>query len=171
MSELNSPSDFLPSTGEKKAIPSGINVLTILTFIGCAIGLLGAGYNFMNAKSGLDKMEAAINSPDYENMPALAKKFMSPEALEVARKSYENRVPINLISLIGIGLCFFGALQMRQLKMQGYYLYLVGEIIPLIGMAIFIGIGSLTGFSGIIIIGFTLLFVLLYTAQRKYLVN
>jgi len=125
----------------------------------------------MNAKSGLDKMEAAINSPDYENMPALAKKFMSPEALEVARKSYENRVPINLISLIGIGLCFFGALQMRQLKMQGYYLYLVGEIIPLIGMAIFIGIGSLTGFSGIIAIGFTLLFVLLYTAQRKHLVN
>ena len=43
MSELNSPSDFLPSTGEKPNIPSGINVLTILTFIGCGLGLLGAG--------------------------------------------------------------------------------------------------------------------------------
>ncbi len=171
MSELNPPSDFLPNSGEKKTVPSGLNVLTILTFIGCAIGLLGAGWNFMNAKSGLDKMEAAINSPDYENMPALAKKFMTPEALEVARKSYENRVPINLISIIGIALCFFGALQMRQLKMQGYYLYLAGEIIPLIGTVIFIGMGALTGFGGLIAVGITLLFILLYTAQRKYLVN
>ena len=116
-------------------------------------------------------MEAAINSPDYENMPALAKKFMSPEALEVARKSYENRVPINLISIIGIALCFFGALQMRQRKMQGYYLYLTGEIIPLIGTVIFIGMGALTGIGGIIAVGITLLFILLYTAQRKHLVN
>jgi hypothetical protein len=171
MSELNPPSDFLPTGNEKRVIPSGLNVLTILTFIGCALGLLGAGWNFINAKKGLDQMEAAINSPNYENMPALAKKFMSPEALEVARKSYENRVPINLITIIGVALCFFGALQMRQLKKQGYTLYLVGEIIPLIGTVIFIGMGALTGFAGIIAICITLLFILLYTGQRKYLVN
>ena len=171
MSDLNPPSDFLPSAGEKRTIPSGINVLTILTFIGCGLGLLSSAWNFFNAKKGLDQMEAAINSPNYENMPALAKKFMSPEALEMARKGYENRVPINLITLVGIVLCFVGALQMRQLKKQGYLLYVVGEIIPLVGMLIFLGIGSLTGFAGIIAICITLLFILLYTGQRKYLVN
>ena len=171
MPELNSPSDILMPTADKPKIPSGLNVLTILTFIGCALGLLGSIYNFFNAKKGLDQMEAAINSPGYENMPAMAKKFMSPEALEIARKSYENRVPMNAIALIGIALCFYGALQMRQLKKQGYSLYMIGEIIPLIGTVIFIGIGGLTGFAGIIAVAFTLLFILLYTAQRKYLVN
>ncbi|HMC86706.1 MAG TPA: hypothetical protein VKI61_14360 [Chitinophagaceae bacterium] len=171
MADLNQASDFLTATGEKPKIPSGINVLTILTFIGCAIGLLGSVYNFANAKSGLDKMEAAINSPDYENMPAMAKKFMNPEALEIARKSYENRIPITVIGFIGIGLCLYGAIQMRQLKKQGYYMYLAGEILPFIPSVIFLGIGSLTGLTGIIAICITLLFVILYSAQSKYLTN
>ena len=171
MADLNQANDFSTAIGEKPKLPSGINVLTILTFIGCAIGLLGSLYNFANAKTGLDKMEAAINSPDYENMPALAKKFMNPEALEVARKGYENRVPINAINIIAIALCAYGAVQMRQLKKQGYMLYIIGEILPFVPSVIFIGIGSLTGVGGIIAIVITLLFVLLYTAQRKYLVN
>ena len=170
MAELNQPTDILLPV-EKPKIPSGINVLTILTFIGCAIGLLGSIYNFTSSKANLDKMETTINSPEYENMPALAKKFMNPEALEVARKTYENRVPMTIIGLVCIGLCLYGALQMRQLKKQGYVLYLVGEILPVLTYGIFIGMAALTGFSGILMIGFTLLFVLLYTAQRKYLVN
>jgi hypothetical protein len=91
--------------------------------------------------------------------------------LAMAQKNYENRVPITLIGVLGIGLCFFGALQMRKLKMQGYYLYLVGEILPLIGSVIFLGMASLSGVPGIITIVFLLLFILLYTLQRKYLVN
>ena len=171
MADLNQPSDILMPPTEKAKIPSGINVLTILTFIGCAVGLLGSIYNFTSSKTSLDKMEAAINSPDYENMPALAKKFMNPEALEVARKTYENRVPMTVIGIVCIGLCFYGALQMRQLKKQGYLLYLIGEILPVICYGIFIGMAALTGFGGIIMIVFTALFVILYTAQRKYLVN
>ncbi|MEP6749392.1 MAG: hypothetical protein ABJB86_16775 [Bacteroidota bacterium] len=171
MSDFNQPNDFLPSAGEKPKLPTGINVLTILTFIGCGLAIIGSLYNFANAKAGLDKMEAAINSPGYDQMPAIAKKFMNPEALEVARKTYENRVPINIINLIAIGLCLYGAVQMRQLKKQGYMMYIIGEILPFVPSVIFIGIGALTGFGGIIAIAFTLLFVLLYTGQRKYLVN
>ena len=157
--------------GDKPTIPSGLNILTILTFIGSGLGLLSSLYNFANAKSGLDKMEEAINSPNYESMPALAKKFLSPEALEVARKSYENRIPITLIGLIGIALCVYGAMQMRKRKMQGYYLYVIGELVPFLATIIFVGMGALTGFIGIIIVCITLLFVLLYTAQRKHLTN
>ncbi|MEP6726883.1 MAG: hypothetical protein ABJC98_13780, partial [Bacteroidota bacterium] len=131
MADLNEAGSFSPVI-ETKSLPSGLNVLTILTFVGSAIGLLGTLYNFTNAKKGLDQMEAAINSPEYENMPALAKKFMSPEALEVARKSYENRIPLTLIGLIGIALCVYGAVQMRKRKMQGYYLWLTGELLPLL---------------------------------------
>lgn len=170
MTDTNQSNDFLMPEQQPK-IPSGINVLTILTFIGSGIGILGGVYNFFNAKKGLDQMEATINSPEYENMPALAKKFLSPEALELARKSYENRVPITLIALIGIALCLVGAIQMRKLKAQGYILYVIGELLPVLGSVIFLGMASLSGVGGIITIVFVLLFIILYTAQRKYLIN
>ena len=171
MTDLNQPGDVFIPPAEKPKIPSGINVLTILTFIGSGIGILGSIYGFISAKSSLDKMEATINSPEYENMPSIAKKFMSPEALEIARKSYENRVPINLINIIAIVLCIMGALQMRKLKAQGYSLYVIGELLPLVGSAVFLGMSFLTGMSGIITICFILLFIILYTTQRKYLIN
>jgi hypothetical protein len=116
-------------------------------------------------------MEETINSKEFESMPSIVKNMMSPEALALAQKQYENRVPITAIGIIGIGLCFVGALQMRKLKMQGYYLYLVGEILPFVGSIVFLGLGAVSGISGIISIAFLLLFVLLYTLQRKYLVN
>jgi len=158
------PSDIKPS------VPTGINVLTILTFIGCGLGFIGVAWQFFGAKTNLNRMEEMINSGKYDSMPPLLKKMMSPEALEVARKTYENRVPITLISLIGVILCLVGAIQMRALKKQGYYLYLIGELLPFIGSLIFVGVAALSGFA-IIAVVFALVFILLYTAQRKYLVN
>jgi hypothetical protein len=157
--------------GEKPAIPSGLNILTILTIIGCCVFFLFTIYGFMNAKKNLDKMEETINSKDFDNLPSFVKGMMTPEALALAQKNYENRVPITLIAVLGIALCFFGAMQMRKLKMQGYYLYLVGEILPLVGSVVFLGMGALSGIPGIITIVFLLLFILLYTLQRKHLVN
>jgi len=147
----------------KPPVPSGINVLTILTFIGCGIGFLGSIWQFFSAKRNLDRMEEMINSGNYKNM-------MSPEALEVARKTYENRVPVTLIGLVAIVLCLVGAIQMRQLKKQGYLLYLVGEILPIVGMLVFIGMGAFRGF-GVLALCIPLLFIILYTVQRKHLVN
>jgi hypothetical protein len=111
-----------------------------------------------------------INSGKYDQMPSILKKMMSPEALEVARKTYENRVPITLIGLISLVLCLVGAIQMRSLKKQGYYLYLIGELLPFVGSLIFVGVAALSGFALIAVV-FALVFILLYTGQRKHLVN
>lgn len=160
------PFQAVPDT---RKLPGYINVLTILTFIGCGIGLLGSLYQTMNAKKGLDALEKMQGSDDLEKMPDFAKKFYSPEAVEMARISYQNRVPLLILGLVGIALCLYGAIQMRGLKKQGYYLYLIGEILPVIGSVVFIGAAFLTNFSGIIILIITALFVLLYTSQLKYL--
>lgn len=171
MPELNDPqSAFLADTGTDSKLPGSLNALTILTFIGSAIGVLGVLYNFTSGKKQMDTMEGQINSPNYDSMPSFAKKFVNADALETLRKSYENRFPIMLISLVCLALCVFGAVQMRQRKMQGYYLYLAGEILPFVPTILFIGTGALTGAGGIIAICITILFVLLYTSQRKYLI-
>ncbi len=162
---------YLGNPDDSSKLPSGVNVLTILTIIGCAVFFLMSIYGFVNAKKSLDKMEETINSKDFENMPSIVKNMMSPEALALAQKQYDNRVPIYAINFIGLGLCLVGALQMRKLKMQGYYLWLIGEILPFLASIIFVGLGVLGGVAGTISIVFVLLFIILYTLQRKYLVN
>ncbi|MEO5683851.1 MAG: hypothetical protein ABIQ88_14500 [Chitinophagaceae bacterium] len=171
MTDLNQPNDpFIPPT-EKPVLPSGLNVLTILTFIGCGLAFLSGCWNFFNAKNGIDKMEEMINSGKLDEMPAFARKMFSPEMLELSRKAYENRLPIFLLTLVSVALCLVGAMQMRKLKAQGYFLYVIGEVLPLIGILLFMGTAALTGMMGGISIGIVALFVILYTMQRKYLIN
>ena len=63
-------------------------------------------------------------------------------------------------------------MQMRKLKQQGYYLWLIGEILPVIGSVLFLGAAAFAGgFMVYIIYGILVLFIILYTMQRKYLIN
>ncbi|MBX2919119.1 MAG: hypothetical protein R2765_03345 [Ferruginibacter sp.] len=153
-------------------LSSGLNVLTILTFIGCAIQLLGSLWTFFNAKKsydGIDKLTEQMNSG---NMPGWAKRMMGdPETMiAMIKKTYENRIPIVLLSLVAIALCFYGALQMRKLKKQGFLLYTIGEVLPFLTQFLFIGAFAFTGVSMYVGIGLALLFILLYSMQRKNLV-
>lgn len=154
-------------------LPGGLNVLTILTYIGSAISLLGSFYSFATAKTTFDTKDAALEKMNSPEMPAFAKSMMPDPAHfeEMVTKSYENRIPILLISLIAVGLCIAGAMQMRKRKKQGYLLYVIGELLPFVAMIFFIGTFVLTGAGGMIGIGIALLFIILYTMQRKHLVN
>jgi hypothetical protein len=73
-----------------------------------------------------------------------------------------------IISLLGAALCFFGALQMRKLKKTGFSFYILGDIVGF-ATGIFIGFDSLATIVGGFVIAITILFVILYAAQLKYL--
>ncbi|MEP7237736.1 MAG: hypothetical protein ABI685_07725 [Ferruginibacter sp.] len=156
----------------KPKLPGGLNVLTILTFIGCALQLLSSGWGFISAKKsydGIDKLREQMNS---ENMPSWVKSMMGdPEKMfAIITKSYENRIPILLLSLVAAGLCFYGALQMRKLKKQGFLFYTIGELLPFLTQFLFIGAFAFAGFVMYFFIGLTLLFIFLYSMQRKKLI-
>ena len=156
----------------KPKLPTGLNVLTILTFVGSAIQLLGALWTFFTAKQsydGIDKLSEQMNS---ENMPGWVKSMMGdPETMiEMIKKSYENRIPIVLLSLVAVILCFYGALQMRKLKKQGFLLYTIGELLPFLTQFLFIGAFAFSGVTMYFVMGIALLFILLYSMQRKHLV-
>jgi hypothetical protein len=168
MTDTNSTSDVLDfAKGEKPAIPSGLNVLTILTFIGCGIGFLSSIWSYVNAEKGYKDMVDAQSK--LTEAPAWAKKMMGPEMVEIARKSLENKLPILLLGLVATALCLYGALEMRKLKKQGFILYVVGELLPIVAGVLFIGTGMFSGFA-LIGIAIPIIFIILYLMQKKHLI-
>lgn len=155
--------------GEQPAIPSGLKVLTVLTFIGCGVGALllfaiRPLYSFL-----LKMIEQAESS---------GKEFSAKE-LDDMRKGKEamnnvlaNLTPILITGFIGIILCFIGALWMRKLKKDGFWLYTAGELMPSIASIVILGTSQLQGGMAIFMsLILPVLFVVLYAFQRKHLVN
>ena len=96
----------------KPKLPTGLNVLTILTFVGCAWELYSTVNNFIGGKKALEEMEKAQEK--LAEAPAWARKLAGPEVQEMMLQSFNNKVPIFIIGLIAVTLCFYGALQMRK---------------------------------------------------------
>lgn len=156
----------------KPKLPAGLNVLTILTFVWCAVQLLSSLWGFISAKKSYDGIEKLSEQLNSENMPGWVKSMMGdPDTMiKMITKSYENRIPIVLLSVVAVALCFYGALQMRKLKKQGFLLYTIGELLPFLTQFLFIGAFAFAGFMMYFFIAVALLFILLYSMQRKHLI-
>lgn len=150
---------------EPKKLPTGLNVLTILTFIGCAWDLYNTLSNFFSGRKGIEEIEKA--EEQLADAPAWAKSFAGPEVKEMMTQAYDNRVALVAIGLVAVALCIYGAIQMRKLKKEGYTLWLIGEVLPYIGTAILIPAFFKTMFAYFAII--PIIFIILYTIQRKHL--
>ena len=172
MNTENTSTDILQDVQhDRPKMTQGLNVLTILTFIGCALQLLGGIWSYTTAQSNYDGKDKLIEQLNSGTLPSWAKAMMGDPANMIATitKSFENRIPILVLTLVATVLCFVGALQMRKLKKQGFLLYTIGELLPFLTMGIFIGTFSMSGIGFFIGLCIALLFVLLYAMQRKNL--
>lgn len=160
-----SDDNWLGEHGEKK-LPAMLNVLTILTFIANGLGFILSFVGFAGAQASYDatvkRQETIDSAPDW------ARKMAGPHPVETARAMLDNRLPILIIALLSCFLCFFGALQMRKLKKAGFSIYILGDVVYY-AIGIFIGFDTFGGFAYIFGILFTVLFVILYATQLKYL--
>jgi hypothetical protein len=151
------------------ALPQGLNVLTILTFIGCGIGGLFTLFASSIYKFSLKMMDAAEKSGKELTTKEVQDIAKGRAAIELAQ---QNMIPLMITGIVGIALCLVGAIWMRKLKKDGYWLYVAGQILPLIISFVLLGSSQFTGVSSIIFaVGIPLLFVVLYTLQRKHLVK
>jgi hypothetical protein len=159
-----SDDNWLGETAVK--LPGTLNVLTILTFIANGLGFIFSIWGFARAQANYDntvKMQANLDSaPDW------ARKLAGPHPVESARAMLDNRLPVLIIGLIGCFLCFYGAWQMRKLKKMGFSLYILGDLVPF-AMGIFIGFDQFATLSYGFVLAITILFVILYAAQLKYM--
>lgn len=155
--------DYLQHSFEvKPAVPTGINVLSILSFIGSGFQILGAVAAYLiipfSAKSvpetrGLEKAREMKPFSGFLRWSA-----------DATLKQYEYRGPILIVTIITALVCIYGVLQMRKLKKSGFTVYTVGELaLPIFTAAVIDIWSSIFGFV------IAILFVILFWVQRKHL--
>lgn len=147
-------------------LPSTLNVLTWLTFIANGLGFLSSFWSFFRAQANYDAMVKAQDTMD--RAPDWVRKLAGPHPVETARAMLDNRLPVLIISLLACFLCFYGALEMRRLKKMGFSLYILGDIVPF-AMGIFVGFDTFSTLSFGLGFAITILFVILYATQLKYM--
>lgn len=153
----------------KPVLPSTLNVLTILTFTWCAISALLIIATPAINKFFMGLMDKALTSGQEMSAKQLADIEKGKTALAL---SQANMVPLIAVGLIGVVLCFVGALWMRKLKKDGFWLYTAGELLPVITGFVLMGTAQLSGIFAIIIgLALPILFIVLYATQRKYLTH
>jgi hypothetical protein len=167
MADINPSSKQENWIEEPRKIPDTLNVLTILTFIGCGIFWCLAFFGFIRAQALYDS--AVANQARMESMPDWLKGMQGPDPVGTALASLNNKVPIFLLTTVAYALCTYGAIQMRRLKKSGFTFYLVGELLPLLTGYLFIGASTVTGSRLVFSLLFIGLFIILYATQLKYM--
>ncbi len=161
--------DFLNYDDDgKQVLPSGLNILTILTFIGCSLILLitlATPWLIDLGKRGIAEMEKKSSELDAEKLAKLMKQK------EDLVRTEANLVPTMIIAIVGVILCFVGALWMRKLKKDGFWLYVAGQAVPIIGSLIVLGTAQYQDWKALVGLAIPLIFIALYATQRKYLVR
>ena len=141
-------------TIQKEGLPGILGVLTILTIIGSVFSLISAFFTGIGCK--VLEMDSVTDK-------------MNPNDLAFLQATCEHQTILMLSAIIGGALCLVAALMMRKLKQQGFVIYIVGQILPLIISLIVMGeymFKSWKNYSGIVLV---LLFIGLYASQRKHL--
>jgi hypothetical protein len=150
-----------------KKMPDMINVLTILTFIACAISVLYGTYSYFTVCKSVEVVEQSMGKLSDGPMAG-----MMDNVVSLTQKECELRMPILLVTILSNLLCFVGALQMRQMKKVGFFVYLVGEVAGPAIMLILLGSGMMSGLMGGLMVAgfiFPIVFIILYATQLKHM--
>jgi hypothetical protein len=157
--------ETLENNNEIQERPMFLKVLCILTFVGSGMGILAAIYGALTIETTIKTLEfsqglmGGFNASfgiDYDALLEVTKKW---------------GLTTQLLNLLGSALCLFGALMMWKLKKSGFYIYVLGQLLPLIASFGLMGGLSSSGLPGLSIIAaiFPVTFVILYAVNLKHL--
>lgn len=145
--------------------PQFLTVLCILTFIGAGIGILSGIWGAITLDSTIANLEASEGA--FDSLGSGLGDMMSRQAENMRKWGMINQ----LLNILGSGLCLLGALWMWNLKKNGFYVYVIGQIIPLVAGFAFLGGGGMGMFAGLAFLGalFPIAFIIMYGVNFKYL--
>lgn len=152
-------SEQAPQEVTKAKRPTFLTVLCILSYIGVGLAVITSLVALTAGKAGSMFMNAA---KDMEGMEA--------PGMETASKGLQYASSVSAISLISALVVLVGVIMMWKLKKTGYYIYIVGEIAPVIASFLLIGMsGFFGGFMAMIGLIFPVLFIILYGLNVKHM--
>jgi hypothetical protein len=162
--------DVLDYENRPAGLPVFLKVLCILTFVGAGLYTLVYLFNMINFENSIKQLEMSqkILSKDspFGDMGGLVE-----ATKEWGMLSYG-------LGLAGCLLCLAGALMMWKLKKIGFYIYVLGQIIPFIGSFLLMSaagnqssafMGAVSTVSVVIAIIFSLAFIVMYAFNLKHL--
>lgn len=151
-----------------KELPGMLNVLTILTLIGCGLGFISSCYSYFTNNDPDAQIQKLNEAKEKVGDSGFGAKMID-SSIDMVQKSYENRYLLLISGLIFTILCLIGALQMRKRKKTGYYYYLVGELAPIVLMAGLFGASFFGAIALLFAALISVIFVILYSTQLKHL--
>jgi|688.fasta_scaffold566228_2 hypothetical protein len=138
--------------------PAFLKVLCILTWVGSGIGLISG----LLAIIGSSASESAIRSLGDATLDG----------------TMENMKMIQYAGLACTVLCIIGSVMMWQLKKAGFFIYLIGEVAPLVLSFVLLGslassggpvTGGIAAAAGVIGAIFPAAFVIMYGLNLKHM--
>ena len=139
----------------QEGLPGILGVLTILTMIGSVLSIFSSFFTSLGCKVLL--MEEVTDK-------------MKPSDLAFLTATCEHKNILIMGAVLGGVLCFAGAFMMRQLKKQGFLVYVAGQILPTILSLIVMAELMFSDSKSWIGYGIMCFFIGLYATQRKNLI-
>jgi hypothetical protein len=155
MSELD---QGIPQSTDSNSnqLPSMLNVLTILTMIGSGLGLISTVFLKFGCK--VLEMDEVVSK-------------MKDADIEILEKTCANITVLMIVGFVSSLLCLMGAFMMRKLKKQGFYIYIIGQLIGILSSPLILGMESFSDYKNWFGYGISVLFIILYATQQKILVK
>jgi hypothetical protein len=154
---------------QAKTMTATINVLSILTFIGCGIAFISAIWSLYSSGKSMEQIALMQEQVDQMGETSETAANIMLQSIDMVKKQYDNRYLLLIVNLLATGLCLFGAIEMRKMRKNGFYLWLTGELLPILITVAIIGFNLMGG----IVLGASLLFagvfIVLYGLQVKHM--
>jgi ABC-type spermidine/putrescine transport system permease subunit I len=160
--------DFLAEMDQNK-LPSGLNTLTILTFIGSGFVILFSAITPWVIKLMKGFMEKAMTGDAAANLTPKQIEDMRKgnEMYDLILKNANITIPVTIVCAIA---SIVAAVMMRKRKKDGLTIYIAAEILPVVVSIILLGSAQFNGVMSYVFgLGLPLLFITLYVMQKKHL--
>jgi hypothetical protein len=147
--------------------PFILTILCVLSFIGCGLGVLGDLWSIATFKAE----QVMISNSDVGGYWWNLMENLGFDVQALFDTKQKFGMLENFLNMAGTLCCLFGALMMWKLKKSGFYLYITGQVIPLV-TAFFIYASLNAALSMMMMILSAIiptLFIIGYNTQLRYM--
>lgn len=154
-------------TNEPKKMPGFLKTLCILSFVGVGLAIISSIWGYYTAKA------AAALTQGFADLGNQLSEGQASGEMNAAMESLNSTLKwagVNaIVGVIAALICLIGVIMMWKLKKMGFYIYVVGEIAPVIVGAILMGGTFFGGMAIAMSLIVPVAFIIMYGLNLKHM--